>query len=98
MKIIIYGTSWCGSCRKQKRALDFDGIPYSYLDMEADKDKLKGKSFNVLPTLEFYDDSGILMKTLAGYHSSEEVLSLKQRVEQIEYCRKENGIKCTEQP
>jgi glutaredoxin len=34
--VTIYGADWCGDCRRAKRFLDAEGIPYRYLDLEAD--------------------------------------------------------------
>ena len=32
--IVVYGTTWCGDCRRSKRLLDRHGIPYVWVDIE----------------------------------------------------------------
>ena len=32
----VYGAEWCGDCRRAKRFLDSVGVPYRYVDLEAD--------------------------------------------------------------
>lgn len=36
-KIIVYGTTWCGMTQLVRRYLERLDIPYSYLDIEEDK-------------------------------------------------------------
>ena len=32
----MYGAEWCGDCRRSKRFLDANKVPYEYIDVEAD--------------------------------------------------------------
>ena len=34
--VTVYGTDWCGDCRRAKRFLDATGTPYRYVDLEVD--------------------------------------------------------------
>lgn len=34
--VTVYGADWCGDCRRAKRYLEAEGIPYRYLDLETD--------------------------------------------------------------
>ena len=34
--VTVYGADWCGDCRRAKRYLDAEGIPYRYVDLELD--------------------------------------------------------------
>lgn len=34
--VTLYGTEWCGFCKKARRYLESNGIPYTYLDVEHD--------------------------------------------------------------
>jgi glutaredoxin len=34
--VTIYGADWCGDCRRAKRLLDAEGVPYRYLDLDLD--------------------------------------------------------------
>lgn len=42
-EIIIYGTSWCGYCKRLKKKLDTYHVPYKDVDIE--KDPLAGQLF-----------------------------------------------------
>ena len=35
-EITVYGTTWCGDCRRAKRLLDEHSIAYDWVDIEAD--------------------------------------------------------------
>ncbi len=35
-KITVYGASWCGDSRRTRRQLDSLGIPYEFIDVDAD--------------------------------------------------------------
>ncbi|MDZ4718011.1 MAG: mycoredoxin [Roseiflexaceae bacterium] len=36
-KIVMYGTSWCGDCRRAKRVFDQNQTNYEYIDIEQDE-------------------------------------------------------------
>ncbi len=33
--ITVYGTAWCGDCRRAKRVLDGKGVSYTWIDIDA---------------------------------------------------------------
>lgn len=35
--MVIYGTSWCGDCRRAKKALERRGVDYAWVDVEKTK-------------------------------------------------------------
>lgn len=60
--IIVYGTHWCPDCRRSKQFLGERQIPYSWVDIEKDKEgealvieKNNGK--RIVPTIFFSDGS-----------------------------------------
>jgi mycoredoxin len=61
-KIIVYGTTWCGDCRRVQRFLDMNKIPYTFINVDHDK---KGEQFVIqsnrgmrsVPTIVFEDGS-----------------------------------------
>lgn len=61
-QIVMYGTSWCGDCRRSRRVLDENNIPYQYIDIEQDDaarqhvEKVNNGSRSV-PTIIFPDGS-----------------------------------------
>ncbi|HSB65539.1 MAG TPA: glutaredoxin domain-containing protein [Anaerolineales bacterium] len=61
-KIIIYGTSWCGDCRRARRFLDFHKIPYEWIDIDKNPDAEKfvletNRGMRSVPTMLFEDGS-----------------------------------------
>lgn len=36
--VTVYGTAWCGDCRRAKRYLDATATPYRWIDTDADPD------------------------------------------------------------
>jgi len=60
--IVVYGTSWCGDCRRAKKLLERRGIEYAWVDVEEQKGvkeemlRLNGGDSKV-PTLLFPDGS-----------------------------------------
>jgi mycoredoxin len=61
-KIIVYGTTWCGDCRRVQRFLDMNKISYTFINVDHDK---KGEQFVIqtnrgmrsVPTIIFEDGS-----------------------------------------
>ena len=61
-KVTVYGASWCPDCRRSKRFLGEQFIPYQWVDIEQDK---KGEEFvlqknngkRIIPTVVFEDGS-----------------------------------------
>lgn len=61
-KIIIYGTIWCGDCRRARNFLDKHHIAYQFInidtDIEAEQFVLKvNKGMRSVPTILFEDGS-----------------------------------------
>jgi len=60
--ITIYGTRWCGDCRRTRKILDDNKIDYFFIDIDLDKD---GEKYVValnhgnrsVPTIVFPDGS-----------------------------------------
>ncbi len=60
--IVVYGTAWCGDCRRAKKLLERRSIDYAWVDVEEQKGakeemlRLNGGDRRV-PTLLFPDGS-----------------------------------------
>ena len=61
-EILVYGASWCPDCRRAKKFLADQRVPYSWHDIEGDpdgvrvvRDRNEGK--NIIPTIVFPDGS-----------------------------------------
>ena len=60
--IIVYGTTWCGDCRRTRRFLDYHKVPYEWIDIDQNKE---GEQFVLktnlglrsVPTILFPDGS-----------------------------------------
>lgn len=63
--IVVYGTAWCGDCRRAKKLLERRGIGYVWIDVEEQKGamdemlRLNGGDRRV-PTLLFPDGSVLI--------------------------------------
>jgi mycoredoxin len=58
--IILYGTMWCGDCRRSRRFLESKGIAYTYIDIETDDDAAVeveriNHGYKSVPTIVFPD-------------------------------------------
>jgi mycoredoxin len=68
--IVVYGTAWCGDCRRVKKLLERRGIEYAWVDVEERKGardemlRLNGGDRRV-PTLLFPGGSALVEPTSA---------------------------------
>jgi mycoredoxin len=65
-KVVIYGSDWCGDCRRAKRFFNNNAIAYRWIDIEADKQAEQyvlqvNKGMRSIPTILF-DDGSILVE------------------------------------
>ena len=40
MSVTVLGEDWCGDCRRSKRLLDRLGVPYEWVDLVAQPDRM----------------------------------------------------------
>ena len=40
MSVTVLGAEWCGDCRRSKRLLDRLGVPYEWVDLIAQPDRM----------------------------------------------------------
>lgn len=60
--ITVYGTTWCGDCKRAVRVLDQHNYPYTYIDIERDEAARAyvaevNRGFHSVPTIIFPDGS-----------------------------------------
>jgi thioredoxin reductase (NADPH) len=60
--IVIYGASWCPDCRRAKKFLADQRVPYEWHDIESDTEGLaivqgRNEGKNIIPTIVFPDGS-----------------------------------------
>ena len=60
--IVVYGTHWCGDCRRARRFLDENNVQYTFINIDEDKgaEQFVVKAnwgFRSVPTIVFPDDS-----------------------------------------
>jgi thioredoxin reductase (NADPH) len=67
-KVTVYGAYWCPDCRRSKKFLGENFIPFTWVDIEEDKEgeayvisKNNGK--RIIPTIVFEDDSFLVEPT-----------------------------------
>lgn len=64
-ELIVYGTTWCGDCKRAKQLLGEQRVPYRFVDIDSDADGLAyveqvnaGKS--IIPVVLFEDGSTLV--------------------------------------
>ena len=67
-KIILYGTTWCGGCRRCRLLLDRLGIPYQWVDIDQDEQAGKlveslNRGYRSVPTVVWPDGSRLTEPT-----------------------------------
>lgn len=65
-KITVYGTDWCGDCRRVRSFMDSKNIPYQFINIDYDKEGEKfvietNHGMRSVPTIVF-DDGAILVE------------------------------------
>lgn len=60
--IVVYGTSWCGDCRRAQRVLDLNQVPYTYINIEENEEAAEfvvqvNRGRRSVPTIVFPDGS-----------------------------------------
>lgn len=60
--IIVYGSDWCGDCRRARRYLNEHQIPYQWINIDRDKQaeqyvKSVNRGMRSVPTIVFQDGS-----------------------------------------
>jgi len=61
-EIKVYGTPWCGDCRRARRILDERAIDYEWIDINQDKEgeryvKKTNRGNRSVPTILFPDET-----------------------------------------
>ena len=64
-KVTVYGAYWCPDCRRAKKFLGEQFIPYKWIDIEQDQEAeqyvlRKNNGKRIIPTIVFEDDSFIV--------------------------------------
>lgn len=67
-KIIIYGTFWCGDCRRAKKYFDDNQVSYTWINVDKNKEAEKlvkqlNKGLRIIPTIIFHDGTFIVEPT-----------------------------------
>ena len=86
-RVTVYGAYWCPDCRRAKKFLGEQFIPYKWVDIEQDKDgeryvlqKNEGK--RIIPTIVFEDDSFLVEPSNAELAKK---LGLKTEAKKVYY-------------
>ena len=86
-KVIVYGAYWCPDCRRAKKFLGEQFIPYKWIDIEQDKEAeqyvlKRNDGKRIIPTIVFEDDSFLVEPSNAELAKK---LGLKTEAKQIYY-------------
>lgn len=70
-QIVVYSTTWCGDCRRSKRWLNDNNIPFTEIDVEQDDQaaayvKSVNNGMSVVPTIVFPDGAILTEPTNAA--------------------------------
>jgi len=62
LKIILYGTPWCGDTRRSRKVLDDNQVEYEWINLNTDSEaeafvKKTNNGFRSVPTIIFPDGS-----------------------------------------
>lgn len=79
MKIVKYGSSWCGPCRVTSQVLKDAGYDVTEIDVDDDDnaDIVESKNIRSIPVVEFYTNNGIEPAyTHIGLLTSEELSTI----------------------
>lgn len=52
--VTVYGTAWCGDCRRARRYLDATATPYRWVDLDADpaaRAEIDAAGFRSIPVI-----------------------------------------------
>lgn len=60
--MIVYGSDWCGDCRRAKRFLNEHNVPYQWIDIDRDHKAAEivmkmNRGYRSVPTIVFPDGS-----------------------------------------
>jgi glutaredoxin-like protein len=60
--LIVYGADWCGDCRRSKRFLTEQNIPFTWIDVDQNQEaaafvREKNDGKRIIPTIVFEDGS-----------------------------------------
>ena len=60
--ITVYGADWCSDCRRSKKFLQDNSIPFNWVDTDANQEaeefvKQKNNGKRIIPTIIFEDGS-----------------------------------------
>ena len=69
-KVTVYGAYWCPDCRRAKKFLGENFIPYKWIDIEQDKTAeeyvlKRNDGKRIIPTIVFEDDTFLVEPTNA---------------------------------
>jgi thiol-disulfide isomerase/thioredoxin len=72
MRIVKYGSSWCGPCRLATETLKKSGLPFEDIDIDNNPDVATELKISRIPHIQFFDDNNNLVHThIGGLNSSD---------------------------
>jgi len=86
-KVTVYGAYWCPDCRRAKKFLGEQFVPYKWVDIEQDKEAeeyvlKRNDGKRIIPTIVFEDDTFLVEPSNAELAKK---LGLKTEAKQVYY-------------
>lgn len=66
MKIVKYGSSWCGPCRLATKTLQDSGLPFEDVDIDDNPEAAGDIKITRIPHIVFMDDNNNVIHTHIG--------------------------------
>lgn len=66
MKIVKYGSSWCGPCRLATKTLKDSGLAFEDVDIDKNPDAMEDLAITRIPYIVFKDDNDNVVHTHVG--------------------------------
>jgi thiol-disulfide isomerase/thioredoxin len=79
MRIVKYGSSWCGPCRLATETLKKSGLPFEDIDIDNNPDVAIELKISRIPHIVFKDDNDNVLHTHIGGLTSSELNSIVEK-------------------
>lgn len=73
MRIVKYGSSWCGPCRLATETLEKSGLAFEDIDIDKNPDAADSLKISRIPYIQFFNEGGNLVYTHTGGLTSSEL-------------------------
>ena len=79
MRIVKYGSSWCGPCRLATKTLQESGIPFEDIDIDNNPEAVGDLKISRIPHIVFKDENDNVLHTHVGGLTSADLNSIIEK-------------------